>query len=155
MDNCKFCAYKPIEVIKTHLYLCSKEVPAALPKYASVTTIPIQPTLNNYKHDTRFSPGARLSLSPEQAQEMLTHRQAWTQFLDTKAEHALICRSNHANKNIENVAPPKDWDVMMISDTDYVLTKRGAKLLLSTYQIHDPLPLYIQSHPLLKVIHME
>jgi hypothetical protein len=55
---------------------------------------------------------------------------------------------------IENADPPKDWDILLYTtNTDYVLTRRAASLLLLfSNQIHDPLPSYMTSHPLLKVI---
>ena len=151
MMECKFCAYTPIELTKTPVYLCSDQVPAL--SYASVTTINT-PSITNYNYDTRFTPGARLALSQEQGLQMLTHQQAWRQFLDTKAAHALFLETQMPTAAIENADPPKDWDILLYTtNTDYVLTRRAASLLLLfSNQIHDPLPSYMTSHPLLKVI---
>lgn len=151
MNECKFCAYKPLELTKTTVYVCSDQVPAPSPTHMLITT----PTPADMKHDTRFTPGARLSLNPEQVHQMLTHQQAWRQFLTTKAEHAIVLEQPQQLQKFESAEPPKDWDVLMMSATDYALTRRAATILIiSAHQIHDRLPLYIQSHPLLKVINI-
>jgi len=105
-----------------------------------------------------FTPSARLLLSLKEQQEALNHRDIWINFLKSAAEYAIVFDTDDINDKqltifIENKQLPKDWDIILISDTQYILNKRAARILLSSCkQIHQPIKDYLRAFEVLKVL---
>jgi hypothetical protein len=163
MEDCHLCAHTPITRENTVAYLVSNkrqaEVPASL--YKSRTLITVEPP-TDFKTDTRFTAKARLTLTIAEATEFLHHKQAWREFLvtkDTKCGAIFDSTDIDSEKRTRQIVSfdlPKDWDVLFITATQYVLTRRAASLLLnSCSQIHHPLTTYIKSIPFLKIIYLK
>jgi len=162
MEDCHLCAHTPITRETNATYLVSKkqtEVPAFWLNPILITVE--SPT--DFKMDTRFTARARLNLTTFEATEFHHHKQAWREFLvsDTTTTTAAIFDSTDINseklaRRIISFDIPKDWDVLFITATQYILTRRAASLLLnSCSQIHHPLTTYIKSIPFLKIMYLK
>ena len=162
MEDCHLCAHTPITRETTATYLVSKkqsEVPAF---WTNRTLITVEPP-TDFKTDTRFTAKARLILTIQEATEFLHHKQTWRNFLITDSTTKTAAIFDSADIEDERLARriisfdlPKDWDVLFITATQYVLTRRAASLLLnSSSQIHHPLTTYIKSIPFLKIMYLK
>ena len=96
--------------------------------------------------------------SSRYADQLIAHRKAWTDIMNGKEPYGIIFDKEAELMNInlqfrlENLKLPKDWDIIKISDTQYVLSKRAAKILVeATLQYHDPVKHLLQSLVILKV----
>ena len=162
MEDCHLCAHTPITRETTAVYLVSKKQPEVPAFWTKRTLITVEPPID-FKTDTRFTAKARLILTIQEAVEFLHHKQAWRSFIitDTTTKTAAIFDSKDINderlvRQIISFDLPKDWDVLFITATQYVLTRRAASLLLnSSSQIHHPLTTYIKSIPFLKIMYLK
>lgn len=138
MSNCIFCTVPDIIYKNTPIY--NVEVPV----------------IAHQTNTTIFTPRARLLLSPEDANRLIKHREAWISHYNSNSPHAIIAESQLnplIGKQIESMKLPKDWDIIKISATEYVLTKRAANvLILATQQYHDTVTELINTLSILKVI---
>ena len=105
-----------------------------------------------------FTPGARLQMSLEDANKLINHRNAWYEVSSSEEPYGVIFDSQNdlENKDLvfrfENLDLPKDWDVIKISDSQYILSKRAANTYIrSSLQFHDHLPIFLESFAILKV----
>ena len=158
MDDCPFCHVPAILATTTVAFLASPiQITKQIYKsYVSIETPEIS--------QSDFTPGFRAKLmaynkSDQVQAQAKTHKEAWLSFLKTNTPHAIIFESEYdANDNnlamfLENLSLPKDWDIVSFSPTQYILTKRAARILYkSSIQFNCPIQKYIHSFKVLKVI---
>ena len=153
MEPCVFCADKPIQIGETPSWLIGLPVQSGI--FKSYNSVPL-PSIDRFESDIRFTPAARLSMSTTDASHFLAHQTAWLQFSTMKSHHGAFFDSyNTPNylKLLESTQYPRDWDIILISDTAYVATQRAVSVLLTaSKQIHETLPIFLKSIPLLKVV---
>ena len=152
MTDCLLCNISPLIGEKIEAYLIGTPVPIKT-HYLRINSI------NDTKGNKElFTPSARLLLSLNEQQEALNHRDIWINFLKSEAEYAIVFDSENINDKqltifIENKQIPKDWDIILISDTQYIFNKRAARILLtSCKQIHQQLKDYLKAFEVLKVL---
>jgi len=116
-------------------------------------------TKEGFYNMTVFTPGSRLVLTLDEASQLIAHRKAWTDIMNSATPLGIIFE-NYADLTdinlqfrLENLELPKDWDIVVISDSQYALNKRAAKILYeATLQYHAPVKSLIKSISILKVI---
>lgn len=156
MSDCIFCTVPDIVYKDTPIYNVGAPV---VEEYTNA--------INGTKHlksksdlakATIFTPRSRLVLSLEDANRLIRHREAWLLHSKSTVPHALIAESQmnpSIGRKLESMQLPKDWDIVKISATEYVLTKRAAKvLILATQQYHDTVPDLIDTLSILKVVQL-
>jgi hypothetical protein len=157
MDDCKFCILKPIILAETPVYQCGDSTPVLKNPYKSLTLIPSQPA-RPFHSDARFTPRARLTLTEAEAAAALRHRAAWRLFLNNPANHAFIADepSEQLARQATATNLPKDWDIVMLTPTQYIMTRRAAATALeSSIQFHDPIPKFLTTLPFIKVVDLK
>jgi hypothetical protein len=167
MTDCPFCDVPPIKADNTPVWLITNSNNQSLTNeiYKSLTQKSTETmTAEEFKHSTLFTPKARLTLTLEQANELLTHSQIWKEIISkqkTQSNHNIIFTDmasvidSSLSKKIENQNLPRDWDIIVLpgQNTQYVLTKRAANILLaSSRQFHNPLNDFITSIPGLRIV---
>ena len=117
---------------------------------------------SDFVSNTRFTAGARLTLELTEANEFLKHTEAWDKFIKSDKRYAVIfdklkdISDKELSIFIENKRLPKDWDLVLIDDTQYILNKRAAKILMnSAKQIHHNLKTYLNSFEVLKLVKLK
>jgi len=160
LGDCVLCNVPSLLTNKTPVWLITNKtiLLSTSSLYESYNyTKPI--TNNDFKTNVNFTPKARYTLTIEQSNELLTHSKIWNEFLVTKKNHAIIFTDESLLSNIdvahrlENLVLPKDWDIIMLPNGNYVLTNRAANILLaSCRQFNNPLNTYIQSIPGLRIV---
>jgi len=161
MEDCEFCKVPPIEASKTAVWAIDIPVPEKS-IYLRYTNIKYQKfEQDEFRTMARFSPRARLTWSLEEAFQFTAHMQAWTEFIASPEIHCLIFENSDQLNNkdlsirLENLTLPKDWDVIFISDTQYLLTKRAANIYAnSIHQYHQPLKTYLRTFEFLRLINL-
>ena len=163
MSNCIFCDIPELICKRTPVICIGIPVPKST-NYLSYKQINCSQliTKTDFNKMTIFTPGSRLDMSLEDAQQLISHRAAWIEALNMKEPYCAIFDNSTDLENIdisfrlENMKLPKDWDVLKISDSQYILTKRASKIFIdSTLQFHLPLKIFIKSFEILKVIHID
>ena len=160
MGDCKFCKDNPLKAADTPVWCIGFPVPQGQPTYLRYNTINFaEITPEALRFSIRFTPKARLTLNGAQAEQLIAHDQAWQEFLkDPTAQYgAFYEQAAAATKEIalyiENTGLPRDWDIVLVSPTDYLLNKRAARVLAhSATQFHVPLIDYLQAFGTLKVV---
>ena len=171
MTDCIFCTIPDIICKKVPAFFitqAAQKVQAAPDqenaRYLRYSIINISPILSKaeFSKMTVFTPGSRLVLSLEDADQLIAHRKAWTDIMNGKEPYGIIFDKEAELMNIdlqfrlENLKLPKDWDIIKITDTQYVLSKRAAKILVeATLQYHDPVKQLLQSLVILKVFDLD
>ena len=159
MTDCILCKITPILASSTDLFLIDvPEIEAS--HYSTVNSIrseELRP--ENFKTNTAFTPGARLKMELTEAIEILNHKKVWEIFITLNSPHAIVLNNKKDAEDrqlsifIENKEVPKDWDIILVSSNQYILTKRAARILLaSTRQISNNLETYLLSFEALKVL---
>ena len=156
MIPCNFCADKPIKIVETPAWFIG--LPAITGPFKYSVSVPIS-NVSDFRTDTRFTPEARLTLDMSGASQLSGHRIAWASFIKTGAHHGLILEDSYLANNpsniqsLETIEIPRDWDILLLSDTQYLLTQRAASILhSSTSQFHHNLSRLLRTHPLLKSV---
>jgi len=110
--------------------------------------------VEQFRFSVRFTPHARLTLNLALASQLLAHEQAWNLFVaEPTALHGAFCEQEPKDLSLYNLDLPRDWDIIILTGTDYILTKRAARILLhSATQFHVPLIDYLQAFNVLKVV---
>jgi len=155
MTDCIFCTVPDIIYKTIPIYSVGVPVVTEDPNHNIVAKQ--LKTATDLAKATVFTPRSRLVLSLEDANRLIKHRTAWLLYSKNTSPHAIITE-NPLNpligRKLESMKLPKDWDIIKISPTDYVLTQRAAKvLILATQQYHDKLPDLIGTLAILKVLH--
>jgi len=162
MTDCIFCTIPDLICKKVPAFLISSQtIPDQKEtRYLRYSIINISPILSNEEFSKMavFTPGSRLVLTLEDAAQLIAHRKAWTEIMNGKEHYGIIFEKEAELMNIdlqfrlENLKLPKDWDVIKMTDTTYVLNKRAAKVLYeATLQYHEPVKQLLQSLVILKV----
>ena len=162
MSDCIFCTTPDIICKKVPVWFIGiKATPVSdTGNYLSYSNIIISPILSKaeFSKMTIFTPAARLAMNLEDAAQLIAHRQVWNHIMNGKNAFGIIFDSevDLMNKDLqfrlENLKLPKDWDIIIISDTQYVLNKRAAKILVeTTLQYHDIIKDLLKSLVILKV----
>jgi len=110
--------------------------------------------IDTFRYSSRFTPHARLTLNLAFAGQLLTHERAWSMFVkEQSAPYGAFYEQEPKDLLAYNLDLPRDWDVIILTETDYILNKRAARILLhSATQFHVPLITYLQAFNLLKVV---
>jgi hypothetical protein len=168
MTDCVFCNIIAIKCKETEAYLVNQSSSDGSPDhslnhYAKITII-AKPTINaseliNLKS---LTPGARLILKSQDVQLLLQHKSVWELFLKSDKHHAVVFNSidtaidNIMQKKLESKTLAKDWDICLISDTEYIFTKRAARILYgSSKQFNTDLKTYLLSFSVLAVNNLD
>jgi hypothetical protein len=161
MTDCIFCTVPDLLCKTTPAYLIGPLTIPEKSRFLSYSVIDIIPIISKdvFSTMTIFTPGARLALSLKDAAELIAHRKAWLEIMQNKSHYSVIFDSEiqlndmMTHNRIQNLQLPKDWDIVSISDTQYVLNKRAAKILVeSTMQFHANVATLLDSIKILKVI---
>lgn len=169
MTDCIFCNIPDLICKKVPAFLISTQAAQKVPdpentRYLRYSIINISPILSKaeFSKMTAFTPGSRLVLSLEHASQLIAHRKAWADIMNSKEPYGIIFDQEAELMNIdlqfrlENLKLAKDWDAIKITDTQYVLTKRAAKILVeATLQYHQPVKRILQSLVILKVFDLD
>ena len=115
-----------------------------------------------YKKATGFTPSFRLNYTQTEAIQNIQHKSAWNSFLKSNTPHAIIfdyalnAEDTQLSIYLENLIPPKDWDIIAFSETQYILNRRAAKILSqASLQFNTPINKYIRAFEVLKVIQVK
>jgi len=159
---CIFCVVPEIDRTKIPVWAINIPVVETSPiymryKYMSNSEL----THEEFRSSTRFTPGARTKMDINEAAKLLTHYRVWEEVMNAQDPICLVMSKDSDLKNaeltrkLESVKPPKDWDILIISDDQYVIRTRGARILYnSAGQFHLPLNTYIKSFEVLKVVQL-
>jgi hypothetical protein len=159
MSDCIFCTVPDIIYKNTPIYNVGTPVIVedAACKTINIVTTQLKTNIDLSKA-TIFTPRSRLVLSLEDANRLIKHREAWLLHSNSTSPHAIITESlltSLIGRQLESMKLPKDWDVIKITATDYVLTQRAAKvLILATQQYHDNVTDLIDTLSMLKVLQL-
>ena len=162
MADCVLCKVTPILAQQTDQFII--DIPDLPSKhYLNVNSL-ISESLHSEELKTckTFTPGARLRLELTEANELLTHKKIWEMFAKSDSPHAIVFNKRTDAEDIqlsifiENKELPKDWDIILISDTQYILNKRASRILLnSSRQFYTNLESYLKSFEVLKVLKLK
>lgn len=156
--DCPFCTIPDFVCKETPVWCIGIEPPQSN-HYSKYTQIKL-PHLekHNFVKMSTFTPGSRLALSLNDATQLIAHRQAWNDIYNGLNPYGIIFDNSEDLANttlrfrIENLSLPKDWDMIKLSSSQYVMNKRAATVLLqATIQYHQPLDDLIRSLIILKV----
>lgn len=156
MSDCIFCTVPDIVYKNTPIYNVGTPV-VDENTVSNIVTKQLK-TPADLSKATIFTPRSRLVLSLEDANRLIKHREAWLLHSNSTNPHAIITENQLTpliGRQIESMKLPKDWDIVKITTTDYVLTQRAAKvLILATQQYHDTVPDLIDTLSMLKVLQL-
>lgn len=162
MTDCIFCHVPELKASNTPVWLIrpSSDPIQTSSVYKSITVEPTQTiSKEDFVQSILFTPATRLTLSIEEATNLLTHKKIWNKIAKSESHHAAIFTDityiNDAEiaESVDNAILPRDWDVIIINNHQYILTKRAANILLaSSRQFHNILTVYIKSIPGLKIV---
>ena len=162
MTDCIFCHVPELKASNTPVWLITHASDPIQNSsvYKSVTVEPPQTiTKEDFVQSILFTPAARLTLSIEEATNLLTHKKIWNKIIKSDFNHAAIFTDityiNDAKiaESLDNAILPRDWDIIIINNNQYILTKRAANILqASSRQFHNILTVFIKSIPGLKIV---
>lgn len=159
MADCPFCVVHAIKAASMPAWVIG--TPASeKPIYLRYINIELQKfSQDDFRTMARFTPSARLTWSLEEAFQITAHERTWSEFIASPEVHGIVFDNSEQLNNkdlsmrLENLEVPKDWDVILLSETQYVMTKRAARIYSAAIQqYHLPLKVYLQSFDVLKVI---
>jgi len=159
---CIFCVVPEIDRTKMPVWAINIPVIQSNPiymRYKYFNTSQLTP--DEFRTSTRFTPGARTKMDISEAAKLITHYRVWEEVMNAQEPICLVVSKESDLKNaeltrkLESVKPPKDWDILIISDDQYVIRTRGARILYnSAGQFHLPLNTYIKGFEVLKVVEL-
>ena len=169
MTDCVFCNIIAINCKETEAYLIPQgksqsQVPAPETNHYYRFNNVANPTINESEISTlvTLTPGARLTLKLTDLNELLAHKSVWESFLKSDKHHCIVFNNldtaidNTLPKKLESKQLAKDWDICFISDTEYIITKRAARILYgSSKQFNTDLKNYLQSFSVLAVFTLD
>jgi hypothetical protein len=159
MVDCSLCFVPAIVAKETTAYILNDGVntKTLYKSYIPVTKQEI--SKGDFRVNFKFTPGFRLNYDYELANEALRHKEAWSKFLKEENPYAIVfddaenADDTQLSIYLENLQPPKDWDILIFTPTQYILNKRAAKILYySANQFNKPIKDYITSFFILKTI---
>jgi hypothetical protein len=159
MADCALCVVPAIVAHETIAYVLENTIvnKTLYKSYAKIN--PPEISQADLRTNLNFTPGFRLRYDNKSAIECLWHKEAWSKFLKEGAPHAIVFNNNNDADNtqlsiyLENLNPPKDWDILIFSSSEYIINKRAAKILFySAKQFDKPIKDYITSFSVLKTI---
>jgi len=161
MADCILCNTQPIICKETDAYIINSPVPKTN-HYLRINDISsCQIDIKDLKTVTLLTPGARSRLTITEYIEIINHRSVWEKFLQSSANHCIVfdglkdAEDRQLSIIIENKVLPKDWDILMIGKTQYVLNKRATKILFtSSRQLNSSVSDYIKSFRVLKIANL-
>jgi hypothetical protein len=160
MADCIYCTVPDLLSKKLPILLIGIPVPD-ISRYLNYTQIHHTEitSFSDFQKNPIFTPGSRLDMSLDSANQLIAHRKAWLETLKMSADYfAVFDDPSYLNNvdlsiRLENLKLPKDWDVIIITESQYVFTKRSAKIFIdSTLQFHLPLKTFLKSFKILKVL---
>lgn len=167
MTDCVFCNIIAINCKETEAYLLTEaesQAPAPETNHYHRFNNVANPTINESDIPTfaALTPGARLTLKLTEINELLKHKSVWESFLKSDKHHCIIFDNldtaidNTLPKKLESKQLAKDWDICLVSDTEYIFTKRAARILLgSSKQFNTDLKNYLLSFSVLSVYKLD
>ena len=167
MTDCVFCNIIAINCKETEAYLLTEaesQVPAPTVNHYYRFNDVANPTIKDSEIHSlvALTPGARLYLKLTDVNELLKHKSVWASFLKSDKHHCLIFNNldtaidNALPKKLESKHLAKDWDICLISDTQYICTKRAARILYgSSKQFNTDLKNYLLSFSVLAVYKLD
>ena len=161
MVDCPLCFVPAIVAKETTAYILSEEKPSKT-LYKSYNQITKQEiSQGDFRINIKFTPGFRLNYDYNLANEATRHKEAWSKFLKEDNPYAIVfddaedADDTQLSIYLENLQPPKDWDILIFTPTQYILNKRAAKILFySANQFNKPIKDYITSFFVLKAINV-
>ena len=155
MDDCHLCSTVPFRQAEIPAWCIGFPAPTDKLYLRYNTVVFPDLAVEQFQFAVRFTPHARLTLNLALAAQLLAHEQAWDQFIkEDSAPYAGFYEQEPADLQSQVLDLPRDWDVIILTETDYILTKRAARILKhSATQFHVPLMDYLQAFNLLKVVH--
>jgi hypothetical protein len=164
MSDCKFCNVPDIVCKNLQAYFIGLPDTINTSIFNKATHIPNThiSSSNEFQSLSYFTPGSRLDLTLEEANRLIAHRKAWEYIIAQDTVHkpyAVIFEGKPDEpkiiSRIENVKVTKDWDIIKLSDNEYILTQRAAKILTnSTMQFHSPIKTLLETFEVLKIFHL-
>jgi hypothetical protein len=167
MTDCVFCNIIAINCKETEAYLLTEaesQAPAPATNHYNRFNNVANPTINesDIPKFVALTPGARLTLKLNEINELLKHKSVWESFLKSDKHHCIIFNNldtaidNILKKKLESKQLAKDWDICLVSDTEYIFTKRAARILLgSSKQFNTDLKNYLLSFSVLSVYKLD
>jgi len=169
MTDCVFCNIFAINCKETEAYLLAQgksksQIPDPSQKSYFKYNIITNPTINEHIVPSlkTLTPGARLILKSQEVQDLFNHKSVWESFLKSDKHHGIVFNSietaidNTIPKKLESKQLAKDWDICLISETQYIFTKRAARILYgSSKQFNTDLKNYLQSFSVLAVYSLD
>lgn len=162
MTDCVFCTVEPIVCKETEAFLIGSPAPVTKKHYYRFNdTNHIKIEKGNFKSLKTFTPGARLKLKLTEAEEIINHKTIWEMFLKSEKKYGIVfdnlkdAENKELTSVIEKKEVPRDWDLIMISDKQYIFNKRASRILNgSAIQINNNLKNYLQSFSTLKIYNL-
>ena len=165
MTDCIFCTVPDLICNQTSAYCIGFPAPDQAQKYYNNYHIIESSKLlskEEFQKMNVFTPGSRLKLTLDEANQLIDHRQAWTHGMNQTTPYIALFESSADIQNpvikssLESLKLPKDWDVVKISKTQYVLNKRAVKILIdSTLQFNSPVSELIEYIDILKTFSLD
>lgn len=160
MGDCKLCKPNLIKAEKMGVWSLGIPVPATNKHYLSQKYIAKRTIEKDELRTTdKVTPAGRLLMTEADVSQIMAHYQAWDEFIQSSAEFGAFfetpdtVNNNDIAARLENLELPRDWDIILIDDTEYVLNKRTARILkVSAQQFHCPLKVYLTVFDIFKII---
>ena len=160
MEDCKFCKNNPVKAEKLPVWTIGIPAPSTNKHYLSYKYITKRLISKDELRTTdKVTPAGRLLMSEADVSQIMAHQLAWDEFLASESEFGAFyeteasINSNKLHLAIENTELPRDWDIIMIGEFDYILNKRAARILRSSsIQVHCQLKLFLTIFDVLRVI---
>jgi len=161
MTDCIYCTVPDLLCKKLPILLIGSIPEPNESKYLNYTQIYHTEitSFSDFQKQSTFTPGSRLNMTLDSANQLIAHRKAWLETLKMSADYfAVFDNPSYLNNlelsnRLETLKLPKDWDVITITESQYVFTKRAAKIFIdSTLQFHLPLKTFLKSFKILKVV---
>lgn len=159
MADCIYCTVPDLLCKKLPILLIGSTPVPDVSRYLNVTQIQHTEitSFSDFQKQSNFTPGSRLDMPIDSANQLIAHRKAWLETLKMSADYFAVFDNpaflNNLPNRLEHLKLPKDWDVITITESQYVFTKRAAKIFIdSTLQFHLPLKTFLKSFKILKVL---
>lgn len=161
MTDCVFCIVHPIICKEADAYIVSAPVPTTNHYLRFNNTDTNAIGKDEFTTLKTFTPGARIKLTLTEAEEVLNHKNVWKTFLESKSYYGIVFNNTKDAENtelitsIETKTLPRDWDILVFGQGQYVFNKRAARILYSSCrQIHNNLTNFLSSFSVLQIVNL-